>query len=131
MSIFQTLPAIPWSPIVGTAAPMTVTGITINAPTRYGLHGGWCFYSYNISLTIGGTLGVQSININFPVNSQIVTAALAVTGSIANGGVGSWSRALTIFSAQQIQIFKNNGAGDVAWLAGATVLLGTGFYPLF
>lgn len=131
MSIFTTLPALAWTPIVTTAAPMTAVLTANSVATRYGIFGGWCFFSYNVSITIGGVLAAQVINLSFPVQSSIVVNSIAHVSNGFNGGVSNIIRGGIQFTNQQIFIIKSNGVNDVAWAAGASVFVGNGFYPLY
>ena len=129
MSIFTTLPSILWTPTVTTAAPMTVAAITINLG-RFGIFGQWCFFGFNITLTIGGVLAAQTIDLTLPAPSSIAAASLATVANTLNGGALNVARSGVLFGPQSMFVIKSNGVVDVAWAAGATILVGTGMYPL-
>jgi len=131
MSISTSLSALLWSPIVTTAAPMTAALNSVNQGTRYGVFGGWCFFSYNLSITIGGVLAAQVINLSFPAPSGIVANSVAHVSNGFNGGVSNVIRGGIQFTNQQIFLIKSNGVNDVAWAAGASIFVGNGFYPLY
>jgi len=129
MSIFNSPSFSDWTPVVSTAAPMTITAVTI-VFAKYALIGSVCQFIYSVSFTIGGVVAVQVISVSLPVVSSAgLTSAFAVANTTANGAVVV-GRSRVLLSTQTIDTNKTNGAGDVAWVAGAGALSGSGFYPI-
>lgn len=129
MSIFNTPSFMDWTPNVTTAAPMTISALTI-AFAKFAVSGGICNFIYNLSFTIGGVVAVQIISISLPLVSGLGLASAFAVASTVNNGTVVVGRSRVLLSTQTIDTSKTNGVGDVAWVAGACALSGSGFYPL-
>lgn len=114
-----------WTPTVTGSGSMTISGLTV-AFARYLQLGSIVFFTLNISCTTGGTAG-QDIQISFPINSSIVTDAIAISGNGVPAG-GSL-QSLVSFASYGAQQFLARIVAN--WPAGAqTAIRLSGFYQL-